>query len=273
MRDGRRSAPDLSTWGSVRRWEATTRHELRQRHALWLHGWCIGLLVVAAMWAAAHLQLVLGSDSLALRYLVTLGIGYLAFLLVLRWWAGLLVRKEDHDGFDAGIDVPNFGGGHAECTASEVLTPLDAGGGGDFGGGGAEASFEVAGDTGSVVGDVASGALEAVGSADEGAVVVIPVAAVFLMGALAIFGAGWLMLVFFGWEVLMAVAVELAFGYVSGRTAVRIAREGWLSTAVRLTWKPLLGALACAVLLGALLDWFVPQARSLPHAVQLIKLR
>ncbi len=79
------------------------------------------------------------------------------------------------------------------------------------------------------------------------------------------------MLLYFGWEVLLAVAVEIAFGYVSARTAVRLAREGWLSAAVRLTWKPLAGAIVCAVLLGALIDAFVPQARSLPHAVQLLR--
>jgi hypothetical protein len=39
----------------------------------------IGLLVLGLMWATAHLQLLMGSESLALRYLVTLGVGYLSF--------------------------------------------------------------------------------------------------------------------------------------------------------------------------------------------------
>ncbi|RYF39794.1 MAG: hypothetical protein EOO25_14125, partial [Comamonadaceae bacterium] len=55
------------------------------------------------------------------------------------------------------------------------------------------------------------------------------------------------------------------------RTAVRMAREGWLSAAVRLTWKPLLGALFCAVLLGATMDYFIPTAQSLPQALQIIR--
>jgi len=38
--------------------------------------------------------------------------------------------------------------------------------------------------------------------------------------------------------------------------------------AVRQSGKPLLGALACAVLLGALVDHFAPQADTLPQAVQ-----
>lgn len=94
---------------------------------------------------------------------------------------------------------------------------------------------------------------------------------IFLVACAILFGAGSLLLLYFGWEVLLTVAVELAFSYVSARTAVRVVREGWLSAAVRLTWKPLLGALVCAVLLGAALDYFVPAAHSLPHAIQLMK--
>jgi len=71
--------------------------------------------------------------------------------------------------------------------------------------------------------------------------------------------------------VLLAVAVEIVFGYVAARTAVKVAREGWLNVAVRLTWKPLAGALVFAVLLGAAIDWLVPQARSLPHAIELLR--
>jgi hypothetical protein len=258
-----------STWASVRRWEDATRERLRRHHALWLHGWCIGLVVVAVMWGMAHLQMLAGSDSLALRYLVTLGSGYLAFLLILRWWAGLLVGERDH--LDGNLDL---GGPRVEgrsASGGDTVPGIEPGGGGDFGGGGAEGSFEIVPEAGSPIADVASGALEVAGGADEGAVVVIPVVVVFLAGLLVLFGFGSLLLLYFGWEVLLAVAVEIAFGYVSGRTAVRLAREGWLNAAVRLTWKPLAGALACAVLLGALIDGFVPQARSLPHAVQLLR--
>ena len=107
--------------------------------------------------------------------------------------------------------------------------------------------------------------------ADEGIVVVVPVVAIFLIGCALLFGAGSLLLLYFGSEALLAVAVALAFSYVSARTAVRVMREGWLGAAVRLTWKPLLEAIFCAVLLGGLLDYFVPAAQSLPHAFKLIR--
>ena len=67
-----------------------------------------------------------------------------------------------------------------------------------------------------------------------------------------------------------AVAVELAFSYATARTAVRVSREGWAFAAVRLTWKPLAGAVVCAVLLGATIDYFLPTAKSLPQALKMM---
>ena len=269
----KRRRPFLADWRQVRAWESEQRLQLRERHALWLHGWCIGLLVLAAMWATSYGLMLMGSDSLAWRYLVTLGAGYLVFLLVLRVWAGMLVGEEpDADPGDAADLAADAADAALDGLArSPADVPMASGGGGDFGGGGADAGFGEVADGGSLGGDVAGGALEAAGSADEGAIVVVPVVAVFVIGCLVVFGFGSLMLAYFGWEVLTTAAVEIAFSYVSARTAVRVVREGWLMAAVRLTWKPLLGALACAVALGAALDTFVPQARSLPHAIELLR--
>jgi hypothetical protein len=79
------------------------------------------------------------------------------------------------------------------------------------------------------------------------------------------------MLLYFGWEVLLAVAVELAFAYAAARTSVRVTREGWASAAVRLTRKPLLGAVVCAAALGASIDYYLPTAHSLPQALKMWK--
>lgn len=223
------------------------------------------------MWAAAHLQMLLGSNSLALRYLVTLGLGYLGYLLVLRLWAAALLRRESSLA-DSGPDLPlpdDIGSLKLDGLRSDGL--LRSGGGGDFGGGGASADFSGVADSADGVGEMASAALEAAAGADEGAVVVVPIVVIFLMGCAVVLGAGSLLLLYFGWEALLAVTVELAFSYATARTAIRVVRQGWLSAAVRLTWKPLLGALVCAVLLGACIDYFVPTANSLPQAIKVIR--
>jgi len=263
----------------------TVARSLQQRYSLRWHGLLIGSFTLLLMWGSAHVQRLLGVDSLALRYLVTLSVGYLGYLLVLRLWAARLVQRQRASDGDSGVgdavdlatDIPWPSGGGARV-------PLPRAGGGDFGGGGASGDLGggwasgladaggAASDSGaSALGDLASGAADALGSADEGAVVVVPVVAIFLIGAALILGAGSLAMLFFGWDVLLTVAVEIAFSVATARAAVGVEREGWLTAAVRLTWKPLLGALVCAVLLGATIDHFLPHVHSLPEAVRALQ--
>ena len=254
-----------SDFGSIRAAPDTLARHLRQRHTLWLHGALMGLLTVLATWAMSTALRHWGMHSLALRYGLALGVGYLIYLGLLRLWAGRLLRRreKDDDRFDGdpGLDWLDGSG------ATRSGDSWQGGGGGDFGGGGASGAFDTAGD-GGALGDAASGALQAAAGADEGALVVIPVLAVFAIALAALLGVGSLLLLYFGSEALLAVALELAFAWTAARTTVRVEREGWLLAAPRLSWKPLLGALACAVLLGALVDHFAPQADTLPQAVQ-----
>jgi hypothetical protein len=238
---------------------------------LWLHGLWIGLITLVVTWGVSALQVQLGVGSMALRYLISLGTGYVVYLLILRIWAAVLLGRSDSDPVDSlNFDWPGPGG--SSGGGGPGLPTLESGGGGDFGGGGASGDFslDVPGMPGVPDGvtDLAGSAIEAAASSDEAAVVVVPVVAVFLIACALIFGVGSLMLLYFGWDVLLAVAVEVAFSYASARAAVRVTREGWTSTAVRLTWKPLAGALVCAVTLGATLDYFVPSAHTLPQALK-----
>lgn len=254
----------------IRLTEKALVHHLRRRHALWLHGWAIGLLTLGAMVAASALLRHAGVDALAWRYALALGVGYAVYLLLLRIWAGMLLDKSPSD---SSVDIP----ADMPLDGSRSGTGCDsicAGGGGDFGGGGASGGFDAAaGDDGGhalpeVPMDWGADAVEAVGGVvgDEGAIVVIPVLAVFGAVLAALLGGGWLLLLYFGSEALLAVAVEVAFAYTAARTVVRIERQGWLLAAIRLSWRALLCALLFAVALGALLDHLAPQAHSLPQA-------
>lgn len=276
MRQTRHINRKASDWRSVRMWESNVARDLRQRRMLWLHGLCIGLITLVVTWGASSFQMRLRVESLALRYLVSLGAGYIAYLLIVRVWAAALLRRSHADAPDlscldgSGVDLPNFPGG----LGKPDLPSMHSGGGGDFGGGGASGNFGD-GISSAVdgVGDMAGGAIEVAAGSDEAAIVVVPVVAVFLIGCAILFGAGALTLLYFGWEVLLAVAVELAFSYATARAAVRVTREGWASAAVRLTWKPLAGAVICAVVLGATIDFFMPDVQSLPQALSVLRTR
>ena len=130
-----------SSWRAVRMpRHSTVARSLQQRYRLRWHGLLIGSFTLLLMWCSAHVQMLLGVDSLALRYLVTLSVGYLGYLLVLRAWAARLVRQRK-----SGEHGADGGGGDALDLATELPWPrggcsdgggtLPRTGGGDFGGG------------------------------------------------------------------------------------------------------------------------------------------
>ena len=235
----------LSNWRSVRLWESAFERDLRRRHSLPAYGVMIGTVTLLLMWGTAEGVRRLGTDSLALRYVITLGVGYIAYLLILRWWAQRLVEGRG----DLNFDVPDAGVGLDDGTDTGYAALARADGTG--------------------LGDLPDGSLDFAG-ADDGALIVVPVIAIFLTGIAVVLGAGWLVMLFFSSEVLLAVTLEIAFSWVAARATVRLARAGWLSAAVKLTWKPLLGAVICAVVLGGAIDVFLPAATTLPQALRMI---
>lgn len=257
-----------------------TRSRLQQQRWLRLHVSLIALLTLGGLLLAGLLLRMAGVESLALRYALALPLAYLIYLGLLRLWAGYLLGDEDAgpDALDAldvlpDLPLPRSGG--------STLPRIEPGGGGDFGGGGASASFaDGSADAGDGVGEIATevagktlklGA-EALDS-DEGAVVVVPLLVVLAIGALLMAMLGVGVFALFGVDVLMGVALEVALAGLAGGFAWRRRREGWLSSAFGHTWKAALALLLMGVLVGALLDHWVPQARSLPHALQLMRSR
>jgi len=263
-----------SSWASLRMPQRITA-ALQKKHWLRLHGLCMGLLVMLVMWAVTAALLHSGVHSMALRYAISLGVGYVVYLLALRLWAAYLVRnayaRKRDDSWADGVDLTpglQFG---------ERTPDWEAGGGGDFGGGGASGDW-----VDIEVSSAASNASEASSSwtdavdvvdvgGDEAAIIIVPILAVFAGLLLAFFGFGALLWLYFGVDVLLSVAVELAFSMMTARALVQVERAGWLASAVRLTWKPLLGALVCAVALGALADWWVPDATTLREVIAHIR--
>lgn len=84
----------------------------------------------------------------------------------------------------------------------------DGGATGDWNSGGASENMDAMGD---MVGGALSGAGEAIAGSDKGVVIVIPIVAIFIMALLVFVGLGYIAFLYFGSEVLLAVAVQLAF--------------------------------------------------------------
>ena len=256
------------------------REDLAQRYSLRWHGFFLGSLTLGITWLTSACLLMAGVESMAVRYGVAFLVGYLAYIGLIRLWGWHVCNhRRFHDGDGAGtelaVDAMDFwwmsnrhSGGTTQAMAS--------GRGGDFGGGGATGDW--IGDTNvpssgameEVVGGAFKGAGEVIAGSDDGAVVVIPIVAIFIMALLFFVGLGSIAFLYFGSEVLLAVAVQLAFSYTASNAAVKIAKGGWLGSVWRITWKPMLGSLLCAVALGFMFDTFVPQANTMVDVVRIL---
>ena len=75
----------------------------------------------------------------------------------------------------------------------------------------------------------------------------------------------------FGSELFLAVAVEVAFALLMARSLYVMEREGWLLVALRISWKPMLGALLVVVALGFVCDYAFPQADTLSQVLRTVR--
>jgi hypothetical protein len=244
------------------------RRRLQKRHWLRLHAALTGGLSLGAMSLISLCLLHAGVHSMALRYGLALACGYLLYLLLVRLWAGCMLRRD----WDAG-DVPSDAPGSSGKSGSAEAVGFESGQGGSYGGGGAGGHW----DDGGVVPDImpASPGMElpdvdvpGLEGLDEGAVVVVPVLLVFALLLVAVTGMGSLLWLVFGADLFLTVAVEVAFALLMARTLYVVEREGWLLAALRMSWKPVLGALVTAVALGALADWLFPHADTLTQVLR-----
>ena len=230
----------MSAGPSLHREGLRTRAWLKRHRWLRLHVTLIALCCLGCLWLSGALLRVAGVEWLSLRFGLSLVTTYALYLGLLRLWAAYLLSRNDVDvgdvvdTVDLGLDVVSTGA----RTSSHALEMVE----------------------------LAAGA-------DEGAVVLLPIAAVVAMALAlaAVLGMGLTLL--FGVEVLLAVSVEVALAALAGGIAWRhqrqFERDGWLRCALQHTWTGALLMIALGVGMGAALDRWVPQAESLPHAVRL----
>ena len=273
----RQTRPRSSSWLRVQlSRDLQMRRRLQKRHWLRLHAALTGGLSLGAMSLLSVGLLHAGVNSMALRYGIALVCGYLLYLLLVRLWAGCMLSRDWNAG-DVPIDAPGGGG---RSTGADAASVWESGQGGSYAGGGASGSWEADApgviDSGQAFGELPEAASSAVdisdiGGLDEGAVVIVPVLLLFAALLVAVTGTGSLLWLVFGADLFLTVAVEVAFALLMARTLYVVERDGWLLAALRVSWKPLLGALVTAVALGAVADWAFPQADTLVQVLRALR--
>ena len=243
------------------RFERAVRADLVARRWLRWHSLGLGTVCFVAAWAVSAALMHAGLQTLALRWPLAVAGAYAVFIGLLWLWCRWLLLRDEASG-DPGFDAaPGRDGGHADA-------PFRSGEGGDFGGGGATGSWDGANEAAGQAGSVA---LEAAASADEGIVIAVPLAVLFGVAALIAGALGVAVFGLFGIEVLLGVAVEIAFASAGGALAYRARREGWLAHALTRTAWPMVVLLMLVALLGGVIDVWLPAADSLPQALRLLR--
>lgn len=235
--------------------------DLRRRRWLRWHAFLLAAVCMAVGWGLAAGLRAAGIDSLALRWSMALGLAYLVYIGLLGLWCHWLVSRDEAS--DPGLDLPLPSS--PERAAGDAA--FEAGGGGDFAGGGAGASFDVASDAAGGAAETAGHVVGIAASADEGAIVLVPLALAIGLALLIGSALGFAVFGLFGVEVMLGVAVEIVLASAGGALAYKAGREGWLEHAVRRTVGPFAVVLALTVLIGLVIDHSLPAANSLPQAL------
>lgn len=251
----------------------------RLRHDLQTNGWprsqmtLLVALTGGAGLLASFLLLRAGLDSMVLRYPLALLVAYGVFLLLL--WLWLRTRAEDWaDIPDPGIGLPDLG-----LRPGNVRNPStwSSGQGGDFGGGGASASFDAPAQAHPLMQSApvqvhrsatdTSGSIDGIGSvgdlgdADEFA---IPLLVIALAVGLALSS---LYVVYSAPTLLAELLLDGALSATLYRRLRGIERHHWVSTALRRTTLPFVLTALLLVAVGWGLQSAAPGARSLGEAL------
>jgi hypothetical protein len=247
---------------------------LRKRFSLRLHMTLILMATSMAGVLASKGMLMAGLHNVALRYPVTVLCAYLVFFAAIKMWLWLMTDTPVSSGNDTGSSVlNNFDIPLPLGTGGE---PVFSGAGGAFDGGGASADFgdtlgnmasgasDALGGVGDTVGDVVGGAVD-----DEGGLVLAIVLGLLAVLLFSVLGAG----VFLIWEA-PAILAEAAFNAVLAaslvRSTKRINEPDWLGSVFKATWKPFAVVLALAVASGWAMHHYLPKANRMMDVIHMI---
>jgi hypothetical protein len=194
-----------------------------------------------------------GMEEMSWRYPVSVLLSYAVMLVMLWCWSRRASWDGNLDGLNGvGGNGNSHGNGHSDCT--QDLSP----GGGEFGGAGASGSFD---EGASNVGSFAGDALEAAAGADEGAVVLIPIAVIIALALLCGgFAYGAVSLV---WQAPALLAELMIDAGTAGLLLVYVRpadRRSWLATALRKTAPTFIAFAVVFTCTGYVLEWIDPTA-------------
>jgi uncharacterized RDD family membrane protein YckC len=240
------------------------KHELERRGYPRLQMMLIVSLTGGAGFLASFALLTSGVDSLALRYLLAVGIAYLVFLLLLWLW----LRTSRDDFADVSVDVLDLIPDGAANVARRYQ-----GGGGQFGGGGSSGHWEASRSEPLV--ELPDVSVPDVSSAADAEELAIPLAIILVVAGIL------LTVLLASLSILYSAPVLFAEIFVDGVLSATLYRRlrrvesqrWWLNSAVRRTIVPFAITAALLAIAGYGLSVYAPEARTLGEAIAHLRVR
>lgn len=247
--------------------------EFRQRHSLRIHMSAILLATALSGVLASKLFLIFNVDNFVVRYPLAVLFAYLVFFLCIKLWlAYVSPQKESKSNISDWLDIPT----PSSSGSGSWNIPSFRGGGGEFSGGGASASFDVhtavvteapistiSGGTSGIVdgvGDVVGEAAGALG--EEGGIIGVVVLVVLAAVVATILGGAIYVI-----SEAPIILSEAAFDGLLAASLVKKARiiddEDWIGSIFKTTWKPFAATLAVAFIAAIILHVYFPEAMKL----------
>ncbi|TLS65455.1 hypothetical protein FEF65_12910 [Mariprofundus erugo] len=211
-------------------------------------------LTGASGFVASYTFLHVGIVEMWLRYLLSFGVAYLMFLVLL--WLWLRTRAEDY------ADIPEVS--RTASSSSDSASACCSGKGGDFGGGSASGAFDSHADGISLVGDSGGSVSDALGTVAEAEEFAIPLAILMLIGAM-VFSS-----LFIVYSAPMLFAELLVDGVLSASLYRRLRgleTRHWLETAIRRTACPFILTAAIASASGWAMTLYAPGVHSIGDVI------
>lgn len=255
----------------------TFTRDFKQRHPLRFHMSAILVATGLSGVLASKFFLFLHIDNLVLRYPLAVLIAYLIFFLCVKLWLWHVTpRRVSESRWTDWVDLPSSSPGGSGGGDFPSLH----GGGGDFSGAGASASFDVDASIVSetpiaTVSENSSGIVEGVGEVvgeaagalgEEAGVVGIVVLAALAAVVATVLGSAIYMI-----AEAPVILSEAAFEGLLAASLVNKVRiiddEDWIGSVFKTTWKPFVATFAVALVAGFILHMYFPGATKLSEVL------